>query len=227
MVTLRLFAAAADAAGSRRVELDATTVRDALAVARDTFGPGFTRTLAICQIVVGEDVVPQDDARELPRGEEVAVLPPVSGGQDARMLDVGDREETRRSATASALVRCAPATRDRLMAGTTEKGDAKAPARIAGILAAKRTPELLPLCHPVRTTGVDVTITADGEDAILVIVTVRGVDRTGFEMEALTGASVAALSLIDVGKREDPAMRIERIRIEEKHGGRNGSWFAP
>jgi cyclic pyranopterin phosphate synthase len=138
-------------------------------------------------------------------------------------VDVGDKEETVREATAVCRLVCSPATRDRLLAGEVTKGDAVGPAKVAGMLAAKRTPELIPLCHPVRTTFVDVTTSPLGDDAIEVRATVRGRDRTGFEMEALTACSIAALSLYDMAKAEDARMRIDGLRIVAKSGGRSGS----
>lgn len=146
---------------------------------------------------------------------------------EVRMVDVGDREETAREATARCVVRTTPALRERLLAGTVAKGDAVRTAQIAGMLAAKRTPELLPMCHPVRTTSVRIDLSASGTDSIVIDATVRGVDRTGFEMEALTAASIAALTLHDMGKSEDPAMVIDHLRVVAKRGGRSGGWSQP
>jgi cyclic pyranopterin phosphate synthase len=140
-----------------------------------------------------------------------------------RMVDVGGRPETDREATAACRLVARPATRDRLLAGEVAKGDAVAAARLAGILAAKRVPELIPLCHPLRVSAIDVTLAPAGDDAIDVRATVRGRDRTGFEMEALAAAAVAALTLYDMGKGEDPRMRIEALRLVAKSGGRSGS----
>ena len=141
----------------------------------------------------------------------------------ARMVDVGDKEETKREATAACRLVCEPATRDHLLTGAVAKGEAVGPAKVAGMLAAKRVPELIPLCHPVRTTFVEVTTAPVGDDAIEVRATVRGRDRTGFEMEALTACAIAALSLYDMAKAEDPRMRIEGLRIVAKSGGKSGS----
>jgi cyclic pyranopterin monophosphate synthase len=142
---------------------------------------------------------------------------------DISMVDVGDKPETEREATAVCRLNAQPATRDALLSGSVKKGDAVAAARIAGILAAKRVPELIPLCHPLRITSVDLDFAPAGDDAIEVRATVRGRDRTGFEIEALTAASVAALTLYDMGKADDPRMRVTDLRIIAKSGGKSGS----
>ena len=142
---------------------------------------------------------------------------------DVTMVDVGDKPETEREATAACRLVCATATRDRLLAGTVAKGDAVAAARVAGILAAKRVPELIPLCHPLRITQIEIDFAPAGDDAIEVRATVRGRDRTGFEIEALTAASIAALTLYDMGKAEDPRMRIDAVRVVATSGGKSGS----
>ena len=142
---------------------------------------------------------------------------------DISMVDVGDKPETEREATAVCRLLVEPSTRDRLLAGEVKKGDAVAAARVAGILAAKRVPELIPLCHPLRITSVDVDFAPAGDDAIEVRATVRGRDRTGFEIEALTAASIAALTLYDMGKAEDPRMRVDALRVVAKSGGKSGS----
>ena len=139
------------------------------------------------------------------------------------MVDVGDKPETERQATAACRLHCKPATRDRLLSGAVAKGDAVAAARVAGILAAKRVPELIPLCHPLRITQVEVDFAPAGDDAVEIRATVRGRDRTGFEMEALTAASIAALTVYDMGKAEDPQMRVDGLRIVAKSGGKSGS----
>ena len=142
---------------------------------------------------------------------------------DISMVDVGDKPETEREATALCRLIAQPSTRDRLLAGEVKKGDAVAAARVAGILAAKRVPELIPLCHPIRITSVDIDFAPAGDDAIEVRATVRGRDRTGFEIEALTAASIAALTLYDMGKAEDPRMRVDGLRVVAKSGGKSGS----
>jgi cyclic pyranopterin monophosphate synthase len=225
MARLLFFAAIREAAGARSLDVDAATVGEALKAATAQYGVHFERILGVCTILLGDDKVNADDwwGRALGPDDEVAVLPPVSGGEDFRMVDVGDKEETKREATAACILVCDPGTRDRLLAGTVAKGDAVGPAKVAGMLAAKRVPELIPLCHPVRTTFVDVTTSPSGNDAIEVRATVRGRDRTGFEMEALTACAIAALSLYDMAKAEDPRMRIERLRIVAKSGGKSGT----
>jgi cyclic pyranopterin monophosphate synthase len=142
---------------------------------------------------------------------------------DVKMVDVGDKPESEREATAACRLICEPGTRDRLLTGAVKKGDAAGAARIAGILAAKRVPELIPLCHPLRITSIDVDFAPAGDDAVEVRATVRGRDRTGFEIEALMAASVAALTLYDMGKAEDPRMRIDGLRVVAKSGGKSGS----
>jgi len=143
---------------------------------------------------------------------------------DVKMVDVGDKPESEREATAACRLVCSVVeTRDRLLTGAVKKGDAVGAARVAGILAAKRVPELIPLCHPLRITSIDVDFAPAGEDAVEVRATVRGRDRTGFEIEALMAASVAAMTLYDMGKAEDPRMRIENLRVVAKSGGKSGS----
>lgn len=146
-----------------------------------------------------------------------------STGQ-ARMVDVTEKVPTVRSATASGFVRCTPAIVAALRDGTVPKGDVLAVARIAGIAAAKRTPELLPLAHVIGVHGaaVDLQIVDDG---VTIEATVRTADRTGVEMEALTAVSVAALALVDMVKGLDKSVEIENIRLLRKTGGKSGDWF--
>ena len=140
----------------------------------------------------------------------------------ARMVDTSAKAETLREAKASGLVRMAPTTlaliRDRGLA----KGDVLEVARLAGIMAAKRTGELIPLCHPLPITSALVDFTFVGDDLLRIEATVRVFGRTGVEMEALTAVSVAALTVYDMCKSIDRVMTIERIRLEEKSGGRSG-----
>src|SRR5262245_47136882 len=144
----------------------------------------------------------------------------------ARMVDTSAKAETLRQARASARVRMAPATlaliRDRGLA----KGDVLAVARLAGIMAAKRTGDLIPLCHPLPITGATVDFAFQGDDVLRTDATVRTFGRTGVEMEALTAASVAALTVYDMCKSVDRVMTVERIRLEEKSGGRSGTFRA-
>jgi len=229
MARLLLFAAARDAAGTSSIEVPADTVGEALKVAVERFGPGFERVLGVCSLLVGDRPIARDAAWDVSVSEndEIAVLPPVSGGSDVEMVDVADKASSKREAVAGCFLVCAPAVRDALLAGEVDKGNAVAAAEVAGTLAAKRVPELIPMCHPVRTTYVGITCTAEGDDRIEVRATVRGTDRTGFEMEALTAASVAALTLYDFGKGRDPAIRIEELRLLSKSGGASGEWRAP
>jgi len=145
-----------------------------------------------------------------------------SAGQ-ARMVDVTDKQPTKRAATASATVVCDPEILKRIASGEMPKGDVLAVARIAGIAAAKRTPELLPLAHVIGVHGAVVDLTL-GPESIEVVATVRTADRTGVEMEALTAASVAALALIDMVKGLDRHAHIREVKLLTKEGGRSGSW---
>lgn len=141
----------------------------------------------------------------------------------ARMVDVTEKNPTVRSATAQGFVRCSPQIVAALRDGAVPKGDVLAVARIAGIAAAKRTPELLPLAHVIGVHGaaVDLAIVDDG---VTVSATVRTADRTGVEMEALTAVSVAALALVDMVKGLDKSVEIENVRLVRKTGGKSGDW---
>ena len=145
-----------------------------------------------------------------------------SAGQ-ARMVDVTDKQPTKRAATASATVVCDPEILKRIASGEMPKGDVLAVARIAGIAAAKRTPELLPLAHVIGVHGAAVDLTL-GPESIEVVATVRTADRTGVEMETLTAASVAALALIDMVKGLDRHAYIREVKLLAKEGGRSGRW---
>jgi cyclic pyranopterin phosphate synthase len=140
-----------------------------------------------------------------------------------QMIDVGAKPPTERVAVARASVSMSKATRARITAGQVEKGDVLAAARLAGVMAAKRTPDLIPLCHPISLSGVemDVKVTSRGVTAVA---TVRTVDRTGVEMEALTAVTAACLTVYDMLKRYEKGMRIEGIELLEKAGGRSGHW---
>ena len=141
----------------------------------------------------------------------------------AHMVDVTAKDATSRTAVAAATLRSSAHVVGLISAGGLPKGDALATARIAGILAAKRTSDLIPLCHQLALTGVDVEFRV-GESDIEITATVRSTDRTGVEMEALTAVSVAALTLYDMIKAVDPAARIDDIRVLRKEGGKSGSW---
>ncbi|MBI1963893.1 MAG: cyclic pyranopterin monophosphate synthase MoaC [Candidatus Rokubacteria bacterium] len=143
----------------------------------------------------------------------------------ARMVDVSDKRETVREAVARALVRMRPATLRLVRRGDAPKGDVLGAARLAGIMAAKRTPQLIPLCHPLRITGVDVSFRDDVRRGELAIeARVRTVDKTGVEMEALTAAAVAALTVYDMVKAVEKGVTIARIQLVEKSGGKSGRW---
>jgi cyclic pyranopterin monophosphate synthase len=145
----------------------------------------------------------------------------------ARMVDVGDKQPTVRNAVARGLVRMRPATLRAVLAGKTPKGDVLAVARVAGIQAAKHTWELIPMCHQVALTSVQVELSALGTDAITIEATATAADRTGVEMEALTAVSVAALTLYDMLKAIDRAMVIERVELYQKTGGKSGDYHRP
>ena len=141
----------------------------------------------------------------------------------ARMVDVGAKDETRRGAIARGEVRMRPETLQRIAAGAMPKCDVLAAARIAGIMAAKRASELIPLCHPLLLTHVAVDARLDAETStVLLEATVRTIGKTGVEMEALTAVSVAALTIYDMCKAIDREMRIGDIRLARKSGGKSG-----
>lgn len=144
----------------------------------------------------------------------------------AHMVDVSAKDVTVRSATAAGKVLLSPAAVAALRDGTVPKGDALSVARIAGIQAAKRTPDLIPMAHPiaVHAVEVDLVVVDDGVD---LLATVRTADRTGVEMEALTAVAVGALSLIDMVKAVDKHARITDVRVTAKSGGRSGDWVEP
>lgn len=145
---------------------------------------------------------------------------------NARMVDVGDKPATRRRAVASGQIRMSDATRRRVLEGEVPKGNVVEVARIAGIQAAKRTAELIPLCHPLPLSHVDVTVEAT-DYGLRVTASAATTGPTGVEMEALTAASVALLTLYDMCKAIDKGMTLTEIRLEEKSGGRSGQWTRP
>ncbi|MGZ4246670.1 MAG: cyclic pyranopterin monophosphate synthase MoaC [Solirubrobacteraceae bacterium] len=140
----------------------------------------------------------------------------------ARMVDVADKAATRREALAECVVRMTPATVRAVRAGTA-KGDALQVARVAGIMAAKRTPDLIPLCHPLPLTGVTVDF-AFVRGGVRILARARVLGQTGVEMEALTAAAVAGLTLIDMTKGVERGVYLESVRLLEKSGGRSGTW---
>jgi cyclic pyranopterin phosphate synthase len=142
----------------------------------------------------------------------------------SRMVDVGAKPETHRVAKASAQVRMQPSTLALIRDKGVAKGDVREVARLAGIMAAKKTAELIPLCHPLPLTSVDVSFAFDGDCVLRVEATARVFGRTGVEMEALTAVSVAALTVYDMCKAADRSMTVERVRLEEKSGGKSGDF---
>ena len=141
----------------------------------------------------------------------------------ARMVDVSGKDVTVRTATASGRVLISPEVVALLRGPGVPKGDALAVARIAGIQGAKRTPELVPLCHPLALHSVTVDVEV-ADDAVEIVATVRTADRTGVEMEALTAVATAALTVVDMVKAVDKEASITDVRVEEKTGGRSGTW---
>lgn len=147
----------------------------------------------------------------------------VDSSGAARMVDVSEKAVSARTAVASGVLRTTTEVIELLRGDRLPKGDALATARVAGIMAAKRTSDLIPLCHHLALTGVEVDFTI-GPGDVGITATVRTADRTGVEMEALTAVSVAALTLYDMVKAVDPGARIEDVRVLRKEGGRSGSW---
>lgn len=148
----------------------------------------------------------------------------LNSSGEARMVDVGDKTVTRREARAEATVAMQPRTLDLLMAGSMPKGDVLAAVRLAGIMAAKQTSSLIPLCHPLAIDSVDLLITLQAPDQVRLEAIVRTTGKTGVEMEALTAVSIAALTLYDMCKAVDRGMVIRGIQLLEKSGGKSGVW---
>lgn len=157
---------------------------------------------------------------------EAQPLPHLNAAGQAHMVDITGKQPTVRQARARAFVQCSPKIMAALRSGEVPKGDALAVARIGGIAAAKRTPLLLPLAHPigVHYCAVDIEL---AEEGVEILATCRTADRTGIEMEALTAASVAALNLIDMVKGVDKMVSIRECYVLEKRGGRSGTWVRP
>ncbi len=157
----------------------------------------------------------------------MAKLSHIDDDGKASMVDVSDKDVTERSATARGAVVMAPNTMRLIEAGEVKKGDVLSVARLAGIMAAKKTPELIPLCHPLALNAIDVELTLDPDrNAVDISATCRVKGRTGVEMEALTAVAVAALTIYDMCKAVDRAMRLTDIRLVEKSGGRSGTFRA-
>ena len=147
---------------------------------------------------------------------------------NARMVDVSDKAETERVATAKGAVVMAPETLALIRAGNVKKGDVLSVAQLAGIMGAKRTPDLIPLCHPLSLSSVKVELSIDEtRSAVVIEATCKLKGRTGVEMEALTAVSVAALTVYDMVKAVDKTMRITEIRLTHKSGGKSGTFEAP
>nr|WP_083785354.1 cyclic pyranopterin monophosphate synthase MoaC [Thermobispora bispora] len=153
-------------------------------------------------------------------------MPHLDESGAARMVDVSGKEVSARTATATGRVLLSPEAVAALRAGDLPKGDALGVARIAGIMGAKRTPDLVPLCHPIALHGVDVELTV-ADSGVEISARVKTADRTGVEMEALTAVAVAGLAVVDMVKAVDPAAVISDVRVEEKTGGKTGHWVRP
>ncbi|MGH3612899.1 MAG: cyclic pyranopterin monophosphate synthase MoaC [Pseudonocardia sp.] len=156
----------------------------------------------------------------------VVDLTHVDAAGAARMVDVTGKVATARSAVATGILRTTLEVVELLRRDGLPKGDALATARIAGIMGAKRTPDLIPLCHPIAVSGVALDLEPDGAQ-VRIRATVRTTDRTGVEMEALTAVAVAGLTLHDMVKAVDPAAVLDGVRVERKDGGKAGSWTRP
>ncbi len=144
----------------------------------------------------------------------------------ARMVDVSAKADTAREAIAEGYVVMLPATLALIQDGGIPKGDVIAVARTAGIMGAKRTPDLIPMCHPLPITGITLDLDPEGADRIRIRATVKTTGKTGVEMEALTAVTVAALTVYDMCKAVDRGMRVEGVRLLEKRGGKSGEWRA-
>lgn len=149
-----------------------------------------------------------------------------SDGQ-ARMVDISEKAPSKRRATARARIVMAPDTLAKIMDASLPKGDVLATARIAGIMAAKKTSELIPMCHPLALSSVSITFDTIGDDTINILASATIEGKTGVEMEALTAASIAALTLYDMCKSVDKAMVVEEIILLEKSGGKSSDWRHP
>ena len=157
----------------------------------------------------------------------MAELTHLDANGNANMVDVSAKDVTERTATAAATITMEPATLALILEGGVKKGDVLAAASLAGIMGAKRTPDLIPLCHPLPLSLVKVELTPDtARNAIDISATCKVIGRTGIEMEALTAASVAALTIYDMCKAVDRGMTISDIRLMHKAGGKSGEWRA-
>ena len=159
-------------------------------------------------------------------GEHAGGLSHLDATGAARMVDVSEKVDTTREAVAEGFVVMLPATLALIQQGGLPKGDVIAVARIAGIMAAKRTSDLIPMCHPLPVTGVTVDLEAAGDDRLRIQARVKTTGKTGVEMEALTSVTVAALTVYDMCKAVDRGIRIEGVRLLEKRGGKSGDYRA-
>jgi cyclic pyranopterin phosphate synthase len=158
----------------------------------------------------------------------MTALTHIGASGEARMVDVSDKDATTRVAIAEGRVAMAPATLALIRSGDAKKGDVLGAARIAGIMAAKRTHELIPLCHPIALTQIVLDLTPDDAlPGVIVRAEAKTHGQTGVEMEALTAVAVACLTIYDMAKAVDRGMRIEGVRLIEKRGGKSGLWRAP
>jgi cyclic pyranopterin phosphate synthase len=167
---------------------------------------------------------PVDDQAKRTGADIVARMTHLDEKGRARMVDVSDKDVTRRRALARGTLRMQPETLRRILDGDLPKGDVLAVARTAGIMAAKRTSELIPLCHPLPLEAVQLDFRADADDALTIDATVTVTARTGAEMEALTAVTVAGLTVYDMCKAIDRAMELTDVALVEKIGGRSGHW---
>jgi len=153
-------------------------------------------------------------------------FPHLNERGEARMVDVGDKETTRRTAIAEGFVAMSSDLVSRFFEGDLPKGDAAAVARVAGIMGAKKTPELIPLCHPIALSSVEVDL-EPATHGVAIIATVTTTSQTGVEMEALTAVSMTALTIYDMVKGVERGVTIESVRLRKKEGGRTGTWERP
>ena len=163
-----------------------------------------------------------------PDDEAFGRLSHIDAQGRARMVDVSEKADTKREATASGRITMRRDTLALIQSGGVPKGDVLAVAQIAGVMAAKRTHDLIPMCHPLALTGIDVTLTPnEARSCIDIDATVRTTGKTGVEMEALTAVTVAALTVYDMCKAVDRAMKIEHVRLRRKSGGKSGDIALP
>jgi cyclic pyranopterin phosphate synthase len=148
----------------------------------------------------------------------------LDSGGEARMVDVGGKDVTRREAVVKGRVIMKPSTLEQIKTAKIKKGDVLAVARIAGIMAAKKTSDLIPLCHPILIDDIAIDFDLSGKDSIIIITTVKSSGKTGVEMEAMVATSVAALTIYDMGKSVDRGMTIGEIYLESKKGGKSGTY---